>query len=78
MKKFYLFFIGFYPQNCRGIGPVAPHDFGEWTFDNVFEDRNDVIDDISAYFTIVYSSGSSKDVKWKNAYVDYFKTSWFE
>ena len=67
-----------YPQNCRGIGPVAPHDFGEWTFDDVFEDRNDVIDDISAYFTIVYSNGSSKDVKWKNAYVDDFKTSWFE
>ena len=67
-----------YPQNCRGIGPVAPHDFGEWTFDDVFEDRNDVIDDISAYFTIVYSNGSSKDVKWKSAYVDDFKTSWFE
>lgn len=67
-----------YPQNCRGIGPVAPHDFGEWTFDDVFEDRNDVIDDISAYFTIVYGNGSSKDVKWKSAYVDDFKTSWFE
>lgn len=67
-----------YPQNYRGIGPIASHDFGEFTFDDVFEDRNDVIDDISAYFTIVYSNGSSKDVKWKSAYVDDFKTSWFE
>lgn len=67
-----------YPQNYRGIGPIASHDFGEFTFDDVFEDRNDVIDDIGAYFTIVYSNGSSKDVKWKNAYVDDFKTSWFE
>lgn len=67
-----------YPQNYRGIGPIASHDFGEFTFDDVFEDRNDVIDDIGAYFTIVYSNGSSKDVKWKSAYVDDFKTSWFE
>jgi hypothetical protein len=67
-----------YPQNYQGIGPIASHDFGEFTFDDVFEDRNDVIDDIGAYFTIVYSNGSSKDVKWKSAYVDDFKTSWFE
>ena len=67
-----------YPQNYRGIGPIASRDFGEFTFDDVFEDRNDVIDDIGAYFTIVYSNGSSKDVKWKSAYVADFKTSWFE
>lgn len=67
-----------YPQNCRGIGPIASHDFGEIAFDDVFEDRNDVIDDISVYFTVVYKNGSSKDIKWKSAYVDNFKPSWFE
>ena len=67
-----------YPHNCRGIGPVGSHEFGEWSFDDVFEDENDVIDDISVYFTVVYTNGSSKIVKWKNAYVDDFKESWFD
>lgn len=67
-----------YPQNCRGIGPVGSLQAGEWSFDDVFEDENDVIDDLRAYFTVVYKNGSSKDIKWKSAYVDNFKPSWFE
>ena len=67
-----------YPQNCRGIGPVGAHEVGAWSFDDVFTDRNDVIDDLSVSFTVVYKNGSSKSVKWKNAYVNDFKASWFE
>lgn len=67
-----------YPQNCRGIGPVGSLQACEWSFDDVFEDKNDVIDDLRAYFTVVYKNGSSKDIKWKSAYVDNFKPSWFQ
>lgn len=49
-------------NKCRGIGPLDPHTFGEWTFSDVFPDKNDIIDDIKVGFTVVYMSGRTKNV----------------
>lgn len=65
-------------KRCRGMGPVAPHEFGEWEFEDVFTDKNDVIDDISVSFQVDYTNGSSKLIRWTNAYVKDFKSSWFD
>lgn len=64
-------------QRCRGMGPVESHEFGEWDFNDVFDDKNDVIDDLKVSFTVVYTNGSSKTIRWKDAYVSDFKSSWF-
>lgn len=67
-----------YEKTCRGIGPVAPHNYGSWSFDDVFLDRNDIIDDLRGYFRVIYTNGSSKNIRINDAYVDDFKTSWFD
>ena len=67
-----------YEKTCRGIGPVAPHHYGSWSFDDVFLDRNDIIDDLRGYFRVIYTNGSSKNIRINDAYVDDFKTSWFD
>ncbi len=66
-----------YDQRCRGIGPVDSHDYGSWDFNDVFDDENDVIDDLMVSFTVVYTNGTSKLIRWKDAYVSDFKASWF-
>lgn len=66
-----------YEQRCRGMGPIDPHDYGSWDFNDVFDDKNDVIDDLLVSFQVVYTNGSSKTIRWKDAYVSDFKTSWF-
>lgn len=66
-----------YNERCRGMGPVEPHEFGSWDFDDVFTDKNDIIDDLSVSFQVIYTNGSSKTIRLKDAYVSYFKTSWF-
>lgn len=63
---------------CRGIGPVDPHEYGSWDFNDAIPDKNDVIDDLKIYFQVVYTNGSSKNIQWDDAYVKDFKTSWFE
>lgn len=67
-----------YDQRCRGIGPVESHNYGSWSFDAVFPDKNDVIDDLSVVFQVVYTNGSSKTVRLNDARVSNFKESWFE
>lgn len=64
-------------ERCRGIGPVESHGFGAWNFDDVFTDKNDIIDDLVVYLQVVYTNGSSKTIRWKDAYVGNFKASWF-
>lgn len=66
-----------YDQRCRGMGPVDSHEYGSWDFNDVFDDKNDIIDDLMVSFTVVYTNGSSKMVRWKDAYVSDFKESWF-
>lgn len=66
-----------YEQRCRGMGPIDSHDYGTWDFNDVFDDKNDVIDDLLVYFQVVYTNGSSKTIRWKDAYVSDFKSSWF-
>lgn len=68
-----------YQRNCRGIGPVDSYDYGSWSFDEVFYDKNDVIDDLRVYFRVIYTNGTSKTVKVKDAfYSGDFEYSWFE
>lgn len=67
-----------YERTCRGIGPISPHCYGTWSFEDVFTDRNDVIDDLKVSFRVVYTNGTSKTIRWKDAYVDSFNESWFE
>lgn len=52
-----------YPQRCRGIGPIEPQESGEYEFEDVFVDRNDVIDDLSVGFQVVYMNGGSKNIR---------------
>lgn len=66
-----------YTQKCRGIGPVAPCEIGSWSFDDVFADKNNIIDDLSVSFEVIYTNGSSKRINWKDAYVTDYKASWF-
>ncbi|MDE7472791.1 MAG: hypothetical protein K2M68_04305 [Muribaculaceae bacterium] len=66
-----------YEQRCRGMGPIDSHDYGTWDFNDVFDDKNDVIDDLLVSFQVVYTNGSSKTIRWKDAYVSDFKSSWF-
>ena len=66
-----------YDQRCRGIGPVESHGYGSWSFDAIFSDKNDVIDDLSVVFQVVYTNGSSKTVRLNDARVSNFKESWF-
>ena len=42
-----------YQRNCRGIGPVDSYDYGSWSFDEVFYDKNDVIDDLRVFIPMV-------------------------
>lgn len=65
-------------QRCRGMGPIDSHEYGSWDFNDVFPDRNDVIDDVSVYFQVIYTNGSTKTIRWKDAYVNDFKASWFK
>ena len=67
-----------YPKKCSGIGPVESHSYGSWRFDETFPDKNDIIDDIKVFFEIKYTDGTSKIVRWKDAYVEDFKSSWFK
>ena len=68
-----------YEKNCRGIGPVGAHETGTWQFDDVFYDKNDVIDDLKVSFRVIYTNGSSKNVKLRDAEVSPydFEYSWF-
>lgn len=66
-----------YPTRCQGIGPVSPLETGEWEFSDVFTDKNDIIDDLSVVFEVIYTNGRSKTIKWKDAYVSSYKSSWF-
>ena len=52
-----------YPRRCRGIGPIEPQESGEYEFEDVFVDRNDVIDDLSVGFQVVYMNGGSKNIR---------------
>lgn len=66
-----------YNERCRGIGPIESHDFGTWSFEDVFTDKNDIIEDLSVSFTVEYTNGTSKTIRWKDAYDPDFKASWF-
>ncbi len=68
-----------YEKNCRGIGPIEAHDYGTWEFDDVFYDKNDVIDDLKVSFRVIYTNGSSKNVRLRDAEVSSydFEYSWF-
>lgn len=68
-----------YEKNCRGIGPVGAHETGTWQFDDVFYDKNDVIDDLKVSFRVIYTNGSSKNVKLRDAEVSPydFEYEWF-
>lgn len=66
-----------YNESCRGMGPIDPHEYGSWDFNDVFTDKNDIIDDLSVSFQVEYTNGSSKTIRWKDAYVSDFKTLWF-
>lgn len=68
-----------YEKNCRGIGPVEPHDYATWNFDDIFYDKNDVIDDLKGSFRVIYTNGSSKNVRLKDAWVNSydFEDYWF-
>lgn len=68
-----------YEKICRGIGPVDSYHYGSWSFDDVFHDPNDVIDDLRVYFRVIYTNGTSKTVRVKDAlYNGYFEYDWFE
>lgn len=68
-----------YERTCQGIGPVDSYDYGSWSFDDVFYDKNDVIDDLRVSFRVIYTNGTSKTVKVKDAlYKGHFHYSWFE
>lgn len=69
----------YYTETCRGIGPVSSHDWASWSFDNVFPDRNDVIDDLKVSMQVVYTDGSSKSINVRNATVSSssYEYSWF-
>lgn len=68
-----------YERTCRGIGPVDSYEYGSWSFDDVFHDPNDVIDDLRVYFRVIYTNGTSKTVRVKDAlYNGYFEYDWFE
>ena len=54
-------------KTCRGIGPIAPRETGTYEFDDVFSDKNDIIDDISVIFQVVYMNGGTKIVRLKDA-----------
>lgn len=54
-------------KTCRGIGPIEPRGGGSYDFDDLFYDYNDIIDDISASVELVYTDGTRKTVKWKDA-----------
>ena len=66
-----------YNERCRGMGPVDSHEYGSWDFEDVFPDKNDIIDDLKVSFQVVYTNGTSRSIRWKDAYVEDFKTSWF-
>ena len=68
-----------YEKTCRGIGPVDSYDYASWSFDDVFYDKNDVIDDLRVSFRVIYTNGTSKTVRVKDAlYKGHFHYSWFE
>lgn len=67
-----------YEKTCRGIGPVDAHNYASWSFDDVFYDKNDIIDDLKVSFRVIYSNGSSKVIRLKDAMVDDFNSSWFD
>lgn len=67
-----------YEKTCRGIGPVPPYETGEWRFDDVFYDKNDIIDDLRVSFRVIYTNGTSKSVRLKDAkYDSYIDDDWF-
>lgn len=66
-----------YNERLRGMGPVESHEYGSWDFDDVFTDKNDIIDDLSLSIQVEYTNGSSKAIRLKDACVSDFKTSWF-
>lgn len=68
-----------YEHTCRGIGPVDPHEICEWNFDDVFTDPNDIIKDFIGYFKVVYTDGSSKNVRFRDAKPSSgFTTEWWD
>ena len=68
-----------YSRRCRYIGPLDSYDYGILNYDNVFPDRNDVIDDIKVSMQVVYTDGSSKSINVRNATVssNSYEYSWF-
>ena len=68
-----------YSRRCRYIGPLPSHEYGILNYDNVFPDRNDVIDDIKVSMQVVYTDGSSKSINVRNATVSSssYEYSWF-
>ena len=66
-----------YNERLRGMGPIASHEYGSWDFNDVFTDKNDIIDDLNVSIQVEYTNGSTKTVRLKDACVSDFKTSWF-
>ena len=66
-------------KTCRGIGPIEPQRTVSYSFDDLFYDYNDIIDDISASIELIYTDGSRKSVKWKDAKAtsDGFDEDWW-
>ena len=56
-----------YQKQCRGIGPITQFESGVFSFDDVFVDRNGIIDDLSVSFRVIYKDGTSKNVKLNEA-----------
>ena len=66
-------------QRCRGIGPIPPQASGEYEFNDALLDRNNIIDDLSVSFKVIYTDGSSKNVRVKDALMSNngFDESWW-
>lgn len=56
-----------YPRRCRGIGPINPEESCEYSFDDIFVDKNNIIDDLSVGIQVVFMNGRSKQIRLKDA-----------
>ena len=64
---------------CRGIGPIRPLEGGFYDFKEVLLDRNNIIKDLSVSFKVIYTDGTSKNVRLKNALMSNgFDESWWD
>lgn len=52
-----------YLKRCRGIGPIAPGEGGQWDFNDIWENGNIVSDYQIKTLIIQFSDGTSKSIK---------------